>query len=223
MTKPRGVLFDYGGVLTGPSGPALRAYCSEAGVDPEDLRIAIFGAYDEDVDDTRHEGAELHHVHALELGLLPLEEFDRRLAACLRTQDGAPPPHEGLARRLFTLLGPADVTMTTAIEVLRAAGVRVGVLSNNWGGAEGWDRADMERRFDVLVLSGEVGLRKPQPEMFAAAVERLGLTPEECVFVDDLAVNVTAAEAVGIRGIVHTSPATTVAALEDLFELPLRG
>ena len=106
--------------------------------------------------------------------------------------------------------------------VLRAkrAGLRTGLLSNSWGNEyprEGWDQM-----FDAVVISGEVGMRKPEPEIFAHVLELLGVRAEETVFVDDLRPNVEAAEALGLVGVHHTSYADTAPALERLFGVPLR-
>jgi HAD superfamily hydrolase (TIGR01509 family) len=107
--------------------------------------------------------------------------------------------------------------------VLRArrAGLRTGLLSNSWGNEyprEGWD--DM---FDVIVISGEVGMRKPDRAIFDHTVELLGIPAAETVFVDDLAANVRAAADAGLVGVHHTSYDETLAELEALFGIPLRG
>ena len=95
------------------------------------------------------------------------------------------------------------------------AGIRTALLSNSWGNdypREGW--ADM---FDVVVISGEVGMRKPDREIFELVLNRIGLTAAECVFIDDIPRNVTAAAQVGLVGIVHRSFDETAGELESLF------
>jgi putative hydrolase of the HAD superfamily len=106
--------------------------------------------------------------------------------------------------------------------VLRArrAGLRTGLLSNSWGNAyprEGWDEM-----FDAIVISGEVGMRKPEPAIFHHALELLDVAPGETVFVDDLRVNILAAAELGLVGVHHTSYDETAAELEALFGVPLR-
>lgn len=71
------------------------------------------------------------------------------------------------------------------------------------------------------MISGEVGLHKPQPEIYRLACERLGIEPAEAVFVDDLRENVEGAEAVGMTGVLHRDTAATLARLDELFGLPL--
>jgi HAD superfamily hydrolase (TIGR01509 family) len=76
--------------------------------------------------------------------------------------------------------------------------------------------------FDAVVISGEVGMRKPEPEIFRYACERLDLAPAECVMVDDLPHNVAGAVAVGMVAVHHRSYAETAAELEILFDASLR-
>jgi epoxide hydrolase-like predicted phosphatase len=117
---------------------------------------------------------------------------------------------------MFAVL-PPDPRMAALARRLRAAGVRTALLSNTWGGAEGHDPAELEAVFDAVVLSHEVGLRKPDPEIYALAARRLGVPPEACVVVDDLITNVTAAGAAGMRAILHQDGPATIAALEAIF------
>jgi HAD superfamily hydrolase (TIGR01509 family) len=72
------------------------------------------------------------------------------------------------------------------------------------------------------VISGEVGLHKPQPQIFELGAERVGLEPSRCVFVDDLQENCVGAEAVGMTAVLHRGADQTLARLEELFDLELR-
>jgi putative hydrolase of the HAD superfamily len=74
--------------------------------------------------------------------------------------------------------------------------------------------------FDVVVISGEVGMRKPEERIFRHAAGLLGLDPAECVLIDDIEANVRAAEALGMTGVLHTEPAATAAGLASLLGLP---
>jgi epoxide hydrolase-like predicted phosphatase len=76
--------------------------------------------------------------------------------------------------------------------------------------------------FDDIVISGEVGLRKPEPEIFHLAADRIGLRPEECVFIDDLELNVDGARALGMTGIHHTLYDKTRRELESFFGIELK-
>jgi len=83
-----------------------------------------------------------------------------------------------------------------------------------------YDRAPLEI-FDATVISGDVGLHKPQPEIYELGAERIGVPPAACVFVDDLRENVAGAESVGMTAVLHRDPAATIAALEELLGLRL--
>lgn len=72
------------------------------------------------------------------------------------------------------------------------------------------------------MISGEVGLRKPDPRIYALAADRLGLPPAAIVFVDDLGPNVRAATEAGMVAVRHADPDSTLAELETLFGLSLR-
>src|SRR5918992_1123182 len=91
----------------------------------------------------------------------------------------------------------------------RRQGIRTGLLSNSMGTAR-YDRASFPELFDGVVISGEVGLHKPQPEIFELATQRVGLPPEECVFVDDLKENCVGAKAVGMTAVLHRGATRTL-------------
>ena len=121
--------------------------------------------------------------------------------------------------RMFAGFQP-EPTMLDVVRAARTTGVRTGLLSNSWGldyPREGWDTL-----FDAVVISGEVGLRKPDPAIYRLAAERLGLPPDQIVFVDDLAPNVRAAAAVGMVGVHHTDVDTTAGELEVMLGVSLR-
>ncbi|GAA1348859.1 HAD-IA family hydrolase [Saccharothrix algeriensis] len=102
---------------------------------------------------------------------------------------------------------------------VRRRGVRTAILSNAdglWSPPAGW-----QDLFDLVVTSGEVGLVKPDRRIYLLAARRLGVEPGECVFVDDLAVNVRGAAAAGMVGVHHRSVRSTVEELEVLLDVPL--
>jgi HAD superfamily hydrolase (TIGR01509 family) len=111
--------------------------------------------------------------------------------------------------------------MQNVVRVARGAGIKTALLSNSWGTGDyprdGWDEL-----FDAVVISGEVGMRKPEPEIFRYTLDLLGVDPAEAVFVDDRPFNVRGATDVGIVGLPHTSYDETVGELEALFGIPLR-
>jgi HAD superfamily hydrolase (TIGR01509 family) len=94
------------------------------------------------------------------------------------------------------------------------------VLSNSWGNEypmQGWDEL-----FDAVVISGEVGMRKPEPRIFEHVLRLIDLPATECVFVDDLPHNVTAAVELGFVGVVHRTYDETAAELEAILGRRLR-
>ena len=113
-----------------------------------------------------------------------------------------------------------SASMLDLVARVKAAGLRTAVLSNSWANEyprEGWDEL-----FDAVVISGEVGMRKPEPRIYQLLLDRLALPAGACVFVDDLAVNVAAAVQVGMVGVLHRSVDQTAAELEVLLGLALR-
>jgi putative hydrolase of the HAD superfamily len=205
----RGLLVDYGGVLTTSMAAAARAFCDETGLPIEALRDVIVQAY-ASVDG---QGP----VERLETGLLGPEEFGALLAAEIERRCGVALDADGVVARMFTGLA-LDEEMLAGVALARVHGVRTAMVSNSWG-EDSYPRARLAEVFDVVVISGDVGVRKPDPAIFEHTLEALALPPPACVFVDDLAVNVAAAEALGMAGIVHADAAGTLALASDLLGL----
>ena len=97
----------------------------------------------------------------------------------------------------------------------RQHGLRTALLSN----ADQLGDDDIADLFDAVILSGQVGFGKPDIRIYLLTADRLGLTPEECVFVDDMASNVHGAVRAGMVGVHHTDVDTTLAELSALFGL----
>lgn len=208
----RCLIVDYGGVLTNPIQESFGAWAAQDGLDLAELK-AVLGAL-------AGEAADANPVHGLERGELSVAEFERHLAAVLRRSDGGEVVSDGLLRRVFAGMRPS-ADMADVVRRAKEQGIRTALLSNSWG--LDYDRTGWDQLFDALVISGEVGLRKPQPEIYQLAADRLGVEPAECVFVDDLAVNIRGAAAVGMVGVHHTALTSTVDELEALFGVPLAG
>jgi putative hydrolase of the HAD superfamily len=109
--------------------------------------------------------------------------------------------------------------VTNAVAQLRSRGVLVAVLSNSWGSHpfDPYRPFNLPDRFDTVVISDQVGLRKPDPEIFSLTARRLGLAPSECVFADDVARYLQPAQDLGMSTIHATDPTTTVTELARLF------
>jgi epoxide hydrolase-like predicted phosphatase len=200
-TSRPALLIDFGGVLTSDIWSSFSDFCAERGLDPEAAKRLF-----------REDPSALAELRGLETGEADPERFERRFAELLGTGP------EGLIEGLFAGLRPAE-PMLAAMREARAAGVRTCLVSNSWV----MDHYTEEIRalFDALVISGEVGLHKPQPEIYLLAAERVGAAPEDCVFVDDLRENCEGAEAVGMTAVLHRDPAATIERLEALLGVEL--
>ena len=198
-----GLIVDWGGVMTTDVFASFADFCRAEGMDPETVR-----------DRFRHDETARQLLFDLETGHIREAEFEPHFADVLGV--GA----DGLIDRLFASMRP-DEPMVEAVAAARRAGVRTGLLSNSWGD-DRYDRTRFAELFDAVVISSEVGLRKPDPEIYALACERLGLAPERCVFVDDLGGNLKPAAAIGIATVKHTEAAATIAELEELLGVSLR-
>jgi len=198
------LLVDFGGVLTTNVFDAFADFCRVEGLAPDTVRDRFM---------TDPEARDL--LGDLETGRIDEAEFEPRFAALLGVERA-----EGLIDRLFAGMVP-EPAMLDAVLAARRRGVRTGLLSNSWG-QERYDRATLEELFDAVVISGEVGMRKPSPEIYALAAERLGREPERIVFVDDLPGNLKPARDIGMATVLHRDAGATVAELEQHLGVSLR-
>ena len=209
-TDLRGLVVDWGGVLTADVRVAVGAWAAAEGVGVDDVR----SAFERWLGPAEAEREIANPVHLLERGELESAQFERFLAEQLSTVDGHTVQPAGLLRRMFAHFTRAPA-MSALVWRARDAGIATGLLSNSWGNSYPDDVFD--GMFDTVVISGEVGMRKPEQRIYLHTCERLGLRPQECVFVDDLPHNVTAAVTAGMVGVHHTSYATTESELSALF------
>jgi len=94
---------------------------------------------------------------------------------------------------------------------------KVGLISNAWSGLRAFITSQkFDDVFDEMIISAEVGLMKPDPRIYRLALEKLGVLPEESVFLDDVLVNVEAARSVGMSAIQFTQPEKTLEELKQL-------
>jgi epoxide hydrolase-like predicted phosphatase len=204
MADRAGLIVDYGGVLTTDVFASFRAFCEAEGIAPDTVR-----------DHFRAHPEARGLLEALEVGAISEAEYEPQLAAVLGV--GA----TGLIDRLFGGMEP-DAVMLEGVRAARRAGVRTAMLSNSWGD-DRYDRAQLEELFDAWVISGEVGIRKPDPAIYVLAAERLELEPAACVFVDDLPGNLKPALALGMGTVLHRGDAAaTLAEAGELLGVSLR-
>ncbi|HEY8046485.1 MAG TPA: HAD family phosphatase [Streptosporangiaceae bacterium] len=209
----RGVIADWGGVMTNPITETVRAWIAADEIDYDSyhavMKAWVTGAYDAAGED--------NPIHMLERGECSDAEFEQMLAAQIMRRDGRSVVAEGLLERMFAATVLSE-PMLSLLRQVRGAGLKTALLSNSWG--VGIYPADvLAELFDAVVISAEVGMRKPEERIFRHAAGLLGLDPAECVFIDDIEANVQAAEALGMTGVLHTGPAATAVRVASLVGL----
>ena len=209
------LISDFGGVLTSPLQEGFLAYQEESGVSLEELGKAMglaagFLAYEqeapislEDLGRGMQAAAEIygaHPLHSLERGEITEADFRDRIEPHLENGFDL-----ARLRALYFERMDSNRDMIEFIRDLRGRGVRAALLTNNVREWEPLWRAklpQLDELFELVVDSAFVGLRKPDPAIYSLTLERLGgVSPERCVFVDDLDVNCDAARALGMAAV----------------------
>jgi putative hydrolase of the HAD superfamily len=197
------VFFDFGGVLTTSVWDSFADFCRREGLDPDAVKNLF-----------RSDPEALRDLRELEMGTMTEEEFEKSFGRRLGLKD---PDH--LIDSMFAGMQP-DELMVGAVKDLRAAGLLTGLISNSWSTAH-YDRQMLNELFDATVISAEVHMHKPQPEIYRLAAERLGVEPRQCIFVDDLRENCEGAEAVGMIPVLDRNTRETIAKLAELTGVPV--
>ena len=193
------LLIDFGGVLTTSVWDSFADFCRENDLD-EDAVKRLF----------REDPEAMACLRGLETGKIEEDEFEERFAELLGLDEAA-----DLIDSMFRGMLPCE-PMVNAVRAAAERGVKTGLVSNSWSTSH-YDEDMLEQLFDTAVISAEVGLHKPQPQIYRLAAERLVVPPEKCVFVDDLRENCAGAEAVGMTAILHRDPGESIARIEELF------
>jgi putative hydrolase of the HAD superfamily len=211
------VLWDFGGVILTSPFDAFAAYERERGL-PDGF--------------IRQVNATNPHTNAwarLERAELDPPEFAAAFEDEARELGG----EVSGARILELLAGEVRPEMVTALDRCRAAGLRTACLTNNivsWQAdvdedpvlaARAIQIAAIMSRFDVVVESSVIGVRKPEPRFYELACELLQVSPEACVFLDDLGINLKPARAMGMTTIKVTDPGVALAELGAVLGLDL--
>jgi putative hydrolase of the HAD superfamily len=205
----RAVLFDLGGVVLGSPFRGFLEYDAEAGLALGTV-LRLIGA-----------GGSAGAWERLERGELDMESFyaafDAEAAAAgVRISSAA------LMDRIAETT-PILEPMVDAVRRLRGHGLRAGALTNNWlSGDQQGKMAQLRGEFDAFVESARVGMRKPDPRIYALACESLGVPPAEVVFLDDIGQNLKPARAMGMTTIKVQDPLTALGELEQLLGVSLR-
>lgn len=205
-TRPGALLIDFGGVLTSSVPEAFDAFGRSVGLGPGAF-VALL-----------HEDAEAGRLFvAFEEGKMQEPEFERQFVQRVDAHYGVEVEPAGFVDGLSAALQP-DSAMLDALARVRAAGTPVAIVSNSFG-YDAYDGYGIRKLADEVVLSGEVGVRKPSRRIFQHAVERLGVSPKSCLFVDDLEINLGGAQRLGIGVFHHRESAATVEFLDEAFAL----
>ena len=197
------MLFDFGGVLTTSVWDSFAEFLSSEGLDPDTIKELF-----------RSDAEALSDLRALETGTITEGEFETKLGRRLGLKDP-----EGLIDSMFAGMKP-DERMVATVREIRQAGLLTGLITNSWSTAH-YDRKLLAELFDAAVISAEVRLHKPQPEIYLLAAKRLGVEPAESIFVDDLRENCEGAEAVGMTAVRHRSAPETISKLAELTGITL--
>ena len=197
------MLFDFGGVLTTSVWDSFAAFCRSEGLDPDAIKNLF-----------RTDPEALKELRGLETGELSESDFEATFGKRLGLENP-----DGLIDSMFVGMLPLE-PMVDAVRQIRASELLTGLVSNSWS-TEHYDRKLLAELFDAVVISAEVHLHKPQPEIYRLAAERLEVEPGECIFVDDLKENCEGAEAVGMTPLRHRDAQETIAKLGELTGLAL--
>jgi putative hydrolase of the HAD superfamily len=199
------VVFDIGGVVQESPLHAIARYERERGIEANAINRVVVAAGEQ--------GAWAR----LERGELTVQTFVAQFEADCRahgiTIDG---------RHLMARIAEASVPrprMLEAIRRIRAAGLRAAALTNNW--ITDTPSARLDAHFDVFVESATVGLRKPDPRIYALVCERLGVSPPRVAFLDDIGRNLKPARALGMATIKVDDPDQALRELAALLGLDL--
>lgn len=206
LAMKKAVLWDFGGVILSSPFEAFRRYETE---------------HDLPLDFIRGVNATNPHSNAwalMERNEIASEQFDELFAVESSALGHAVPGADVLS----LLAGQVRPEMVAMVDRVKAAGLRVACLTNNIVGGDGRDVAGDARsaeiaeimaRFDVIVESSMIGVRKPEPRFYEIACELLAVQPEECIFLDDLGINLKPAAAMGMTTIKVVTASQAIADL----------
>ncbi|HEX6023320.1 MAG TPA: HAD family phosphatase [Solirubrobacter sp.] len=205
----KAVVSDFGGVVTLPLNEAFERAHEEIGIPLDALRTAM------GLIAKRHGEPTLFK---LERGQITEAEFLSGLEATLTEVLGRPVTLEAYGARLMSELRPNERLLDYYRTLRNERGIRLAILTNNvreWHDA--WrSRLKVDELFELVVDSAFEGYRKPEPEIYALTLDRLGLRASDCAFVDDVEINVRAAGEAGMHAIHFRDTDQVIADLDAL-------
>lgn len=199
------VVFDYGGVLTTSPREALATWAESAQVDRQSFNTVMQSWMSSTATAD-------NPVHLLERGEMSGEEFNTAFGSQLFTTSGKPIMTANYLEQIFDLVQP-EPTMHDMLRTLHQHDIGIALLSNSWDNKYPHELLDI---FDAVVLSGDTGLRKPDPEIFRLTLDKLGIGAEQAIMVDDNRHNIVAAQKLGMAGILHKNPVQTIQQLNEM-------
>jgi putative hydrolase of the HAD superfamily len=213
-STPSIVISDFGGVLTTPLIGSFARVQDETGIEPAALGKAMQAIADAD-------GA--HPLYELETGRVTEADFLQQIAAALEPELGHRPEMHNFREIYFEALEPNEPMIELMREV-RDSGRRMALLTNN---VREWEPVwrsmlPVDEIFELVVDSGFVGVRKPDAQIYELTLARLnGALAEECLFVDDVQVNVDAARTIGMTAVRFQDNEQAIPEIRDALGLAL--
>jgi putative hydrolase of the HAD superfamily len=206
MADVQAIVSDFGGVLTSPLLDSFAAFQNSSGISVEQLGMAMLAV-------ARRDGA--NPLFELETGRMSEARFLQTLGAELSSQLGRPVELHGFGERYFEHLHPNE-PMIAYMRELRERGYRMAICTNNVREWEPLWRAKLpvDEIFDVVVDSGFVGYRKPEPQIYEITLDRLGVPAPAALLVDDVEPNCSAARELGLSAVWFRSTERAIAEIE---------
>jgi putative hydrolase of the HAD superfamily len=204
--SPPALLLDFGGVLTESVTGAFERACATFGVDAAGFISEAFSG----------DHAESSPFSQIELGQISVAEFIEQMSPVLSRHSGRDVDGAEWYAEVQKTTQRVDPVMIDAVQELADRGVRTALVSNSWGPRDTYPWEEMPRLAEVII-SAEVGIRKPDPDIYRLAIDRVGYAPHDCIFVDDFEVNLPPARGLGIRTIHHVDRNTTLAELRRIY------
>ena len=204
------VISDFGGVLTTPLAKAFEALNEEVGIQGKYFVSALKAIFEE---------TGVHPLFELECGRITQKAFEDQLADEVGRQTGTRPDVRDFGLGFFNALDP-NPGMLDLIREFRRDGYRTALLTNN---VKEWEplwrsMLPVDDLFETVVDSAFVGCRKPDPRIYHLTLDRVGLPPEACIFIDDMEINCKAAEEIGIHAVHFRETAQARAEVHALLE-----
>jgi putative hydrolase of the HAD superfamily len=206
MSSIEAVISDFGGVLTSPLLDSFAAFQNSSGISLEQLGVAMAAI---------HERDGLQPLFELETGRMTEAAFVQALGDQLTVQLGREIELHGFGERYFQHLHPNE-RMIEYMRELRVRGYKLAICTNN---VREWERLwraklPVDEIFDVVIDSGFVGTRKPEPRIYELTLERLGVEPSSALLVDDIEINCEAARQLGIEAVWFRSSEQAIEEIE---------